>query len=158
MANDWTPPSDAVETNSSFVPPSDAVEVKKKRPTASGSAVPSSERLSKTTTKPTASSSSAGRADGLYSFPGQENATYKKENGQWSVAFDGSYKYIPLQKGDVQARVANLEKNAVSLEQYGFETKPRKEEQPKYTAAPKPKPAAKPQTAEQKKEQAVFDN
>ena len=157
MANDWTPPSDAVETNSSFVPPSDAVEVKKKRPTASGSAVPSSERLSKTTTKPTASSSSAGRADGLYSFPGQENATYKKENGQWSVAFDGSYKYIPLQKGDVQARVANLEKNAVSLEQYGFETKPRKEEQPKYTAAPKPKPIAKPQTEAQKKEQQLFE-
>ena len=158
MANDWTPPSDAVETNSSFVPPSDAVEVKKKDPTVSGSKKPSSVKLSTTTTiKPTVSSSSTGRADGLYSFPGQENATYKKENGQWSVAFDGSYKYIPLQKGDVQARVANLEKNAVSLEQYGFETKPRKEEQPKYTAAPKPKPIAKPKTEAQKKEQQLFE-
>lgn len=145
------------DTPKSYDSFSQTLGLKKKDLTASGSAVPSSERLSKTTTKPTASSSSKGRADGLYSFPGQENATYKKENGQWSVAFDGSYKYIPLQKGDVQARVANLEKNAVSLEQYGFETKPRKEEQPKYTAAPKPKPAAKPQTAEQKKEQAVFD-
>ena len=158
MANDWTPPSDAVETNSSFVPPSDAVEVKKKDPTVSGSKKPSSVKLSTTTTiKPTVSSSSTGRADGLYSFPGQENATYKKENGQWSVAFDGSYKYIPLQKGDVQARVANLEKNAVSLEQYGFETQPRKEEQPKYTAAPKPKPIAKPKTEAQKKEQQLFE-
>lgn len=145
------------DTPKSYDSFSQTLGLKKKDLTASGSAVPSSERLSKTTTKLTASSSSKGRADGLYSFPGQENATYKKENGQWSVAFDGSYKYIPLQKGDVQARVANLEKNAVSLEQYGFETKPRKEEQPKYTAAPKPKPAAKPQTAEQKKEQAVFD-
>jgi hypothetical protein len=56
MANEWTPPSDAVAVKSSFVPPSDAV--KKKDLTASGSVEPSSARLTTTTTKATVSSSS----------------------------------------------------------------------------------------------------
>ena len=131
MANDWTPPSDGVATGSSFVPPSDAV--KKKDLTASGLVKPSSERLSTTTTiKPTVSSSSKGKPDGTYSFPGEDNAIYKKENGQWFKSFKGEYKYYPITKGDVQNRIQSLEKNAVSLENYSFE-KP----EPKITEVPK---------------------
>lgn len=131
MANDWTPPSDGVATGSSFVPPSDAV--KKKDLTASGLVKPSSERLSTTTTiKPTVSSVSKGKPDGTYSFPGEDNAIYKKENGQWFKSFKGEYKYYPITKGDVQNRIQSLENNAVSLENYSFE-KP----EPKITEVPK---------------------
>jgi len=120
MENEWTPPSDGVAAGSSFVPPSDAV--KKKDLTASGSAKPSLVRSSTTTTiKPTVSSSSKGKADGVYSFPGEDNAIYKKENGQWFKSFKGEYKYYPITKGDVQNRLQSLEKNAVSLENYSFE-------------------------------------
>jgi hypothetical protein len=160
MENEWTPPSDAVEVkgSSSFVPPSDAVEVvKKKDLTGSGSAEPSSERLTTTTTKATVSSSSKGKRDGVYSFPGEDNAIYKKEGNQWFKASKSDYKYFPLSKGNVQERVASLEKNAVSLEQYGFETEPRKEKPLKYTAAPTPAPIAKPKTEAQKREQELFD-
>jgi len=160
MENEWTPPSDAVEVkgSSSFVPPSDAVEVvKKKDLTVSGSAEPSSERLTTTTTKATVSSSSKGKRDGVYSFPGEDNAIYKKEGNQWFKASKSDYKYFPLSKGNVQERVASLEKNAVSLEQYGFETEPRKEKPLKYTAAPAPAPIAKPKTEAQKREQELFD-
>jgi hypothetical protein len=160
MENEWTPPSDAVEVkgSSSFVPPSDAVEVvKKKDLTGSGLAEPSSERLTTTTTKATVSSSSKGKRDGVYSFPGEDNAIYKKEGNQWFKASKSDYKYFPLSKGNVQERVASLEKNAVSLEQYGFETEPRKEKPLKYTAAPAPAPIAKPKTEAQKREQELFD-
>jgi hypothetical protein len=160
MENEWTPPSDAVEVkgSSSFVPPSDAVEVvKKKDLTVSGLEEPSSERLTTTTTKATVSSSSKGKPDGVYSFPGQDNAIYKKEGNQWFKASKSDYKYFPLSKGDVQGRIDSLEKNAVSLEQYGFETEPRKEKPLKYTAAPAPAPIAKPKTEAQKREQELFD-
>jgi hypothetical protein len=160
MENEWTPPSDAVEVkgSSSFVPPSDAVEVvKKKDLTGSGLEEPSSERLTTTTTKATVSSSSKGKRDGVYSFPGQDNAVYKKEGGQWFKASKSDYKYFPISKGDVQGRIDSLEKNAVSLEQYGFETEPRKEKPLKYTAAPAPTPIAKPKTEAQKREQELFE-
>ena len=156
MENEWTPPSDAVEVKPSFTPPSDAVEVKKKDLTVSGSVEPSSERSSTTTTiKPTVSSSSKGKADGTYSFPGEENAIYKKENGQWFKSFKGEYKYYPITKGDVQNRLQSLEKNAVSMDQYGFETKPRVEEPQKFAAIPKAKPVVK--TATEKAEQKLFE-
>jgi hypothetical protein len=131
MENEWTPPSDGVAAGSSFVPPSDAV--KKKDLTASGSAKPSLVRSSTTTTiKPTVSSSSKGKADGVYSFPGEDNAIYKKENGQWYKSFKGEYKYYPITKGDVQNRLQSLEKNAVSLENYSFEKpEPKMPEVPK---------------------------
>ena len=131
MENEWTPPSDGVASGSSFVPPSDAV--KKKDLTASGSAQPSLVRSSTTTTiKPTVSSSSKGKADGTYSFPGEDNAIYKKENGQWFKSFKGEYKYYPITKGDVQNRLQSLEKNAVSLENYSFEKpEPKMPEIPK---------------------------
>jgi hypothetical protein len=160
MENEWTPPSDAVEVkgSSSFVPPSDAVEVvKKKDLTGSGSAESSSDRLTTTTTKATVSSSSKGKRDGVYSFPGEDNAIYKKEGNQWFKASKSDYKYFPLSKGNVQERVASLEKNAVSLEQYGFETEPRKEKPLKYTAAPAPAPIAKPKTEAQQREQELFN-
>jgi hypothetical protein len=160
MENEWTPPSDAVEVkgSSSFVPPSDAAEVvKKKDLTVSGLEEPSSERLTTTTTKATVSSSSKGKPDGVYSFPGQDNAIYKKEGNQWFKASKSDYKYFPLSKGDVQGRIDSLEKNAVSLEQYGFETEPRKEKPLKYTAAPAPAPIAKPKTEAQKREQELFE-
>jgi Asp-tRNA(Asn)/Glu-tRNA(Gln) amidotransferase C subunit len=157
MANEWTPPSDAVAVKSSFVPPSDAVEVKKKDLSASGSVEPSSERLTTTTTKATVSSFSKGKRDGVYSFPGQDNVIYKKEDGQWFKASKSDYKYFPLSKGNVDERIASLEKNAVSLEQYGFETEPRKEEPVKYQALPKAKPIAKTKTEAQQREQELFE-
>jgi hypothetical protein len=131
MENEWTPPSDGVASGSSFVPPSDAV--KKKDLTASGSAQPSLVRSSTTTTiKPTVSSSSKGKSDGTYSFPGEDNAIYKKENGQWFKSFKGEYKYYPITKGDVQNRLQSLEKNAVSLDNYSFEKpEPKMPEVPK---------------------------
>ena len=130
MENEWTPPSDGVAAGSSFVPPSDAV--KKKDLTASGSVEPSSVRLTTTTTKATVSSSSKGKADGTYSFPGEDNAIYKKENGQWFKSFKGEYKYYPITKGDVQNRLQSLEKNAVSLDNYSFEKpEPKMPEVPK---------------------------
>ena len=160
MENEWTPPSDAVAVkgSSKFVPPSDAVEVvKKKDLTASGSAGSSSDRLTTTTTKATVSSSSKGKRDGVYSLPGQENAIYKKEGNQWFKASKSDYKYFPISKGDVEGRIASLEKSAVSLEQYGFETEPRKEKPLKYTAAPAPAPIAKPKTESQQREQELFE-
>lgn len=131
MENEWTPPSDGVAAGSSFVPPSDAV--KKKDLTASGSAKPSLVRSSTTTTiKPTVSSSSKGKPDGTYSFPGEDNAIYKKENGQWFKSFKGEYKYYPITKGDVQNRLQSLEKNAISLDNYSFEKpEPKMPEVPK---------------------------
>jgi hypothetical protein len=130
MANEWTPPSDGVAAGSSFVPPSDAV--KKKDLTVSGSVEPSSARLTTTTTRATASSYSKGKPNGIYSFPGEDNAIYKKENGEWFKSFKGEYKYYPIKKGDVQNRIQSLEKNAVSLENYSFEKpEPKMPEVPK---------------------------
>jgi hypothetical protein len=161
MENEWTPPSDAVEvTGSSFVPPSDSLETVKKKvasPSTSVKSSTSSERLTTTTTKATVSSSSKGKPNGIYSYPGNENYVYKKEGGQWFVASKSDYKYMPLKTGDVQGRINLLEKKAVSLEQYGFETEPRKEAPLKYTAPAAPKPIAKPKTEAQQREQELFD-
>jgi hypothetical protein len=161
MENEWTPPSDAVEvTGSSFVPPSDSLETVKKKvasPSTSVKSSTSSDRLTTTTTKATVSSSSKGKPNGIYSYPGNENYVYKKEGGQWFVASKSDYKYMPLKTGDVQGRINLLEKKAVSLEQYGFETEPRKEAPLKYTAPAAPKPIAKPKTEAQQREQELFD-
>ena len=89
------------------------VDLKKKDLTVSGSAEPSSARLTTTTTKATVSSSSKVKPDGTYSFPGEDNAIYKKEGGEWFKSFKDENKYYPITKGDVQNRLKSLESNAV---------------------------------------------
>jgi len=133
MSNGLPSPEEVLGVGSKLPSPEQVLGVKKKDLTASGSVKPSSERLSTTTTiKPTVSSSSKGKSDGTYSFPGEENAIYKKENGQWFKSFKGEYKYYPITKGDVQNRLQSLEKNAVSLENYSFEKpEPKMPEVPK---------------------------
>ena len=122
MSNGLPSPEEVLGVGSKLPSPEQILGVKKKDLTASGSAQPSLVRSSTTTTiKPTVSSSSKGKADGVYSFPGEDNAIYKKENGQWFKSFKGEYKYYPITKGDVQNRLQSLEKNAVSLENYSFE-------------------------------------
>ena len=133
MSNGLPSPEEVLGVGSKLPSPEQVLGVKKKDLTASGSVKPSSERLSTTTTiKPTVSSSSKGKADGTYSFPGEDNAIYKKENGQWFKSFKGEYKYYPITKGDVQNRLQSLEKNAVSLDNYSFEKpEPKMPEVPK---------------------------
>jgi hypothetical protein len=157
MSNGLPSPEEVLGAGNKLPSPEQILGVKKKNLTASGSAESSSERLTTTTTKPTVSSSSKGKSDGVYSFPGQENAVYKKEGGQWFKASKSDYKYFPLSKGDVEGRIASLEKNSVSLEQYGFETEPRKEKPLKYTAVAAPAPIAKPKTEAQQREQELFE-
>ena len=89
------------------------VDLKKKDLTGSGLEEPSSERLTTTTTKATVSSSSKVKPDGTYSFPGEDNAIYKKEGGEWFKSFKDENKYYPITKGDVQNRLKSLESNAV---------------------------------------------
>jgi hypothetical protein len=157
MSNGLPSPEEVLGKGSSLPSPEQVLGVKKKDLSASGSVEPSSGRLTTTTTKATVSSFSKGKRDGVYSFPGQDNVIYKKEDGQWFKASKSDYKYFPLSKGNVDERIASLEKNAVSLEQYGFETEPRKEEPVKYQALPKAKPIAKPKTEAQQREQELFE-
>jgi hypothetical protein len=53
--------------------------------------------------------------DGLYTFPDQETAVYKKQNGQWFVDVNKSGNFQPLTKGDVEARSKNLDARAIPL-------------------------------------------
>jgi hypothetical protein len=53
--------------------------------------------------------------DGLYTFPDQETAVYKKQNGQWLVDVNKSGNFQPLTKGDVEARSKNLDARAIPL-------------------------------------------
>jgi len=56
-----------------------------------------------------------GKPDGTYVMPNNPSAVYKKQDNEWSVDFEGNGNYIPLTKGDVKARVENLEKNSQPL-------------------------------------------
>ena len=132
MSNGLPSPEEVLGVGSKLPSPEQVLGVKKKDLTVSGLGTSSSDRLTTTTTKATVSSSSKGKADGTYSFPGEDNAIYKKENGQWFKSFKGEYKYYPITKGDVQNRLQSLEKNAVSLDNYSFEKpEPKMPEVPK---------------------------
>jgi hypothetical protein len=67
----------------------------------------------KTAQKPLVSSGGNIDDSKYYKFPGQQEATYKKSNNKWYVDTNSTGKYQPLTKGDVNARVKNLEQNAV---------------------------------------------
>lgn len=54
-----------------------------------------------------------GKPDGIYRYPNVD-ALYKKENGKWYKKI-GDLDYVPLQTGDVNARVKLLESNAVPV-------------------------------------------
>lgn len=55
------------------------------------------------------------KGDGTYVMPNNPGFVYKKEDGKWSVDFEGNGNFIDLTKGDVKKRVENLEKNAEPL-------------------------------------------
>ena len=71
----------------------------------------SSDTQPKATQKPSGTSVS-GKPEGLYSFPGNELAVYKKAADGWYVDNNRSGNFIKLQKGDVAKRTAALEKSA----------------------------------------------
>lgn len=54
----------------------------------------------------------SSKPDGIYKFPTNLKANYKKENGQWYVDPSGGTKFQPLTKGDVTKRVKVLESQA----------------------------------------------
>lgn len=90
----------------------------------------------KTNLKPSVSSSSTGpktdgKPDGLYQFPGNNKAVYKKQGGEWYVDPYGGRNFTKLHKGDVKARVNLLENKATKVfeESYDFKF----EEKPKQT-------------------------
>lgn len=74
--------------------------------------------------------------DGLYTFPDQETAVYKKQNGQWLVDVNKSGNFQPLTKGDVEARSKNLDAKAIPL---GTTQGPGYEERITYLAKEKAK-------------------
>lgn len=74
--------------------------------------------------------------DGLYTFPDQETAVYKKQNGQWLVDVNKSGNFQPLTKGDVEARSKNLDARAIPL---GTAQGPGYEERITYLAKEKAK-------------------
>lgn len=76
--------------------------VQKQQPTSSGG----------TATQRSQSSATSGKGDGIYKLGTNDKATYKKEGGQWYVDWNSNGNFMPLKKGDVQARVKNLEANA----------------------------------------------
>lgn len=65
-----------------------------------------------TTETPQKQSSDSSKPDGIYKFPTNLKANYKKENGQWYVDPSGGTKFQPLTKGDVTKRVKVLESQA----------------------------------------------
>jgi hypothetical protein len=65
-----------------------------------------------TTETPQKQSSDSSKPDGIYKFPTNLKANYKKENGQWYVDPSGGTKFQPLTKGDVAKRVKVLESQA----------------------------------------------
>lgn len=82
---------------------------KKKVPTeVSNPSVGSSD----TTKTPQKQSSDSSRPDGIYKFPTNPKANYKKEDGNWYVDPSGGTKFQPLTKGDVDKRVKVLESQA----------------------------------------------
>lgn len=124
--------------------------LKKKEATASPSKrdqkLTSSATQPKTNLKPSVSSSSTspktdGKPDGLYQFPGNNKAVYKKQGGEWYVDPYGGRKFTKLYKGDVKSRVDLLEKKATKVYEesfdFKFEEKPKqapivdKKEEPK---------------------------
>jgi hypothetical protein len=159
MSNGLPSPEEVLGKGSSLPSPEQVLGVKKKVESVSTSEEDntSSDRLTTTTTKATVSSSSKGKPDGNYSYPGQDNVLYKKEGGQWFKASKSDYKYFPISKGNVDQRIQALEKNAMSLDRYEFDTEPRKEEPVKYQALPKAKPIAAPKTEAEKREQELFE-
>jgi hypothetical protein len=113
---------------------------KKKEPTVSPSKqdqkLTSSATQPKTNLKPSVSSSSTGpktdgKPDGLYQFPGNNKAVYKKQGGEWYVDPYGGRKFTKLYKGDVKSRVDLLEKKATKVYEESFDFK--FEEKPKQT-------------------------
>lgn len=65
-----------------------------------------------TTKTPQKQSSDSSKPDGIYKFPTNPKANYKKEAGQWYVDPNGGTKFQPLTKGDVAKRVKVLESQA----------------------------------------------
>ena len=107
----------------------------------------------KVTQKPSATSVS-GKPEGLYSFPGNTLAVFKKTADGWYVDNTRSGNFIKLQKGDVEKRTAALEKQAQTLYDKDYEKSLswKWEKQPE-VAEPK-----KQQTNEQKQQQELFKN
>lgn len=126
MPNNLPKPGDILN-KSSLPKPSDVLEpVKKKEatpvpkkkgvifsPVTDLLASTSATSKQKTAQKPLVSSGGNIDDSKYYKFPGQEDATYKKSNNKWYVDTNSTGKYQPLTKGDVGARVKNLEQNAV---------------------------------------------
>ena len=132
----FVPPSDAVEREDkpkAVQPPAKKKSLVSRSPWEG--IIPSVESSVKTEQQPAVSSSvkkaeipqavnvvelnseikRAKTADGLYTFPEQENAVYKKQNGQWLVDVNKSGNFQPLTKGDVEARSKNLDERAIPL-------------------------------------------
>jgi len=133
---------------------------KKKEPTVSPSKqdqkLTSSATQPKTNLKPSVSSSSTspktdGKPDGLYQFPGNNKAVYKKQGGEWYVDPTGGRKFTKLYKGDVKARVNLLENKATKVYEESFDFK--FEEKPKQAPIvdKKETPTQKKEKAEQQK-------
>lgn len=161
MPNNFIPPSDAVvlNDNASFVPPSDAVQVKKKESTSRDTGLSSkpqgigssSVTRSKKEQKPSGSSVS-GKPEGLYSFPGNELAVYKKQGKDWYVdpKRNGDFKLI--QGTNVDKRVSNLEKSSKKL----FDADYEKSLTWKPEVVPEIQKAKKAATVDQKQAQDLF--
>lgn len=55
----------------------------------------------------------SNQAAGYYRWPSKPESLYRKlKSGKWQVTFPGAKGFMDLTKGDVQQRVANLEKSA----------------------------------------------
>lgn len=131
------------------------IPIKKKETTVSPSVQKpkpiSSGTQSKANQKPLATSVS-GKPEGLYTFPGNTLAVFKKTADGWYVDNRKSGDFIKLQKGDVAKRTAALEKQAETLYDKDYEKSLswKWEEKPK-VAEPK-----KQQTNEQKQQEELF--
>lgn len=95
----------------------DPLGILKKKETTESPSVQKQESTSSVTPpkgpqKPSVSSVSK-KDDGLYKFPGNEKATYKKQGNEWYVDPSGSGNFTKLYKGDVEERVKLLESKAV---------------------------------------------
>jgi len=107
----------------------------------------------KVTQKPSGTSVS-GKPEGLYSFPGNTLAVFKKTADGWYVDNTRSGNFIKLQKGDVEKRTAALEKQAQTLYDKDYE----KSLSWKWERQPEVAEPKKQQTNEQKQQQELFKN
>lgn len=111
----------------------------------------SSDTQPKATQKPLGISVS-GKPEGLYTFPGNTLAVFKKTADGWYVDNRRSGDFIKLQKGDVAKRTAALEKQAETLYDKDYE----KSLSWKWEGQPEIVKPKKQQTNEQKQQQELF--